>query len=76
MMNFIQINETNRNDFAVLLPPPAYLGGSRASLGAYDDAGALCGAASLQLLDDSYELDWLYVVPERRRSGSRFVDTL
>ncbi len=68
-MNYIRIDETNTDGFAELLPPLPQPAKNRVSLGAYDDAGNLCGTASLQLLDHSYELDWLYVLPARRREG-------
>ena len=67
-MNHILVTRENYGDFKELLPevlPDV----RRTTIGAYDDEGHVCGTVSMQLFEDGYDLDWLYVTPSRRRQG-------
>ena len=66
-MNYIRVSGENRSEFASVLPE-IFTDENRVSLVAYEDDGTVCGAVSLSYAGYQYNVDWLYVVPERRRS--------
>ena len=67
-MNYIKIDKENKKDFLSVLPDNLAddLG---ISLGAYTEDGNVCGAISLSFDGTQYDLDWIYVVPEKRNMG-------
>ncbi len=67
MVNYILITEENIEDFREVLPKGISLSSERITIGSYDDDGAVLGAMSFILASYEYEIDWLYVIPERRR---------
>ncbi len=67
--NLILITEENKADFTSVLPEVYAVGPMRTSIGAYNEEGEVLGAASTVFLNDSYELDWLFVEPGVRRQG-------
>lgn len=68
-VNHILLTEENRGDFESVFPAVFWNGTNRISLGAYGSEGEILGALSLVLADDQLEIEWLYVIPERRRQG-------
>lgn len=67
-MNQILITDENYQDFKTVLP--AQLSGrSRTTIGAYNDEGFVCGAISMEQMEDRYDIDWLFVLPAVRRRG-------
>lgn len=76
-MNQILITKDNYADFISVLPeklPGPY----RTTIGAYDEDGYICGAISMQRNAEEYNLDWIYVVPSKRRQriGSQLLERL
>ena len=69
MFNYILIKEDNFDDFKGILAPGLTLSPERIILGCYDDEGLVLGGMSFILSAVEYEMDWLYVIPERRRAG-------
>ena len=67
-MNYIRVDNGNKGDFASVLPEN-YVDGIGVDLAAYENDGTFCGAVSLSYGTMQYDLDWLYVVPEKRLSG-------
>ena len=65
-MNYIRVSGENKSEFASILPE-VFSDGKGVSLVAYDDDGTVCGAVSLSYAGYQYNVDWLYVTPERRR---------
>ena len=66
-MNYVEINETNAEDFSSVLPKE-WLNGWGVSVGAVEE-GDVCGAVCLSYNGEEYLIDWLYVVPPKRRLG-------
>lgn len=66
---FVFIEEEDREAFSGVLPEELKLTGNRVAVGAVDEEGTVLGAASYVLVDDQYNLDWIYVEPDIRRQG-------
>ena len=64
-MNYIRVNNDNKDEFKSVLPEYISDGGE-ISLAAYEDDGTVCGAVSVSYGGNQYDVDWLYVAPERR----------
>ena len=67
-MNYIRIDATNIDDFTSVLPA-SYFDGAGICLGAYEEDGSVCGAIALSYDGVQYDIDWLYVVGEKRLAG-------
>lgn len=67
-MNYIRIDATNIDGFTSVLPA-RYFDGADICLGAYEEDGSVCGAISLSFDGIQYDIDWLYVVPQKRLAG-------
>ena len=67
-MNYVLANNDNIVDFASVLPED-FIDINNRSIVAYEDDGSVCGAISVSRGDIYYDIDWLYVVPERRLRG-------
>ena len=67
-MNYIKIDQSNRMDFASVLPE-AFSQEPYIALGAYEPDGSVCGAVSLSDDGEQYGIDWLYVTPKKRLMG-------
>ncbi len=67
-MNYIKIDENNKEDFFEVLPENL-IDGIGVSLGATDTEGNICGAISLSFDGSQYNIDWLYVLPNERRKN-------
>ena len=65
-MNYLRVTKENASDFSSVLPE-RFCTGRDVSLAAYEDDGAVCGAVSVTYGDNQYDVNWLYVVPEKRR---------
>lgn len=68
-IDHVLLTEENRGDFESVFPAVFRNEDNRISLGACSTEGEILGALSLVLVDYQYEIDWLYVIPERRREG-------
>ena len=68
-INYVQITKENMAGFSSVLPSNFDTAISRISIGAYDDAGYVLGAVSLELVMVEYVIDWIYVHPNVRRQG-------
>ena len=67
-MNYIRIDATNLDGFTSVLPA-SYFDGAGICLGAYEEDGSVCGAIALSYDGVQYDIDWLYVVGEKRLAG-------
>ena len=70
-MNYIKIDESNKTDFASVLPEE-FSKAPYISLGAYEEDGSVCGAVALSFDGTQYDMEWLYVSPQKRRTGVGF----
>lgn len=67
-MNYIVADQLNIKSFESVMPE--YLVDDLGtSLVAYEDDGSVCGAVSISYDGEGYLIDWLYVIPEKRRQG-------
>ncbi len=67
--NHVLLTEQNRKDFESVFPAAFREADNRISIGAYREDGAVLGAISFVLVDNQYDIDWLYVEAEVRRQG-------
>ena len=67
--NHVLLTKENRKDFESVFPAVFRESDHRISIGAYREDGAVLGAISFVLVDNQYDIDWLYVIPEVRRQG-------
>ena len=67
-MNYILANKDNIIDFESVLPEIFIEDNSR-SIVAYEDDGTVCGAVSVSRADIYYDIDWIYVTPQKRLLG-------
>ena len=70
-MNYLRVTKENAGDFLSVLPE-RFCTGRDVSLAAYEDDGAVCGAVSVTYGGDQYDVNWLYVAPEKRHDGHVF----
>ncbi len=69
-MNYLWIDEKNRNSFRSVLPKSFTEGKDKVCFGAYDDDGFVCGALCYRYANYQYDILWIYVVEEKRRQGT------
>ncbi len=68
-MNYLWIDEKNRNSFRSVLPKSFTEGKDKVCFGAYDDDGFVCGALCYRYANYQYDILWIYVEEEKRRQG-------
>ena len=68
-MNYLWIDENNRNAFKSVLPKAYATGHEKVCFGAYDDDGFVCGALCYRYANYQYDILWIYVEEEKRRQG-------
>ena len=75
---YVWIDEENREGFLGVLPENLRLTSSRIAFGVTEEDGTALGALSCVFLNYQYNLDWIYVEPEKRRQwiGTRLLDQL
>lgn len=68
-INFVLINDSNRESFRSVFSDDIEMTGNRIALAAYNDEGYVLGSVSCVLVAYQYNIDWIYVHPKVRRQG-------
>ena len=68
-MNYTIVDFVNFKKFISVIPDSLASDDMGISLVAYEDDGSICGGVSLSFDSEEYNIDWLYVIPEKRRQG-------